>query len=293
MKVLIDSMNFVLSILSGIWNYKLLVVDRHPITISNLIIAFILFIVAHRFAKILSRAVRGRFLVFFYNKNNTYDNNLSRVIERIVYYLLMAISTVIVLQIANIPMTAFTFIGGALAIGLGFGSQNIINNLISGLIIMIEQPIRIGDVIEYEKIIGTVKNIGARCTQIVTGDNYDIIIPNSTLLQSTIVNLTLTSDGIIRTTFDIAVMSLHDAEEVKELVYRSCLENSYIIKDRSIDVFLSTIESSEMVFKIYFWYQVTAGISKSRIIDSMLSNIHKSFLGHDIKFSEGYVLSKK
>ena len=84
----------------------------------------------------------------------------------------------------RIPLTFFTVLGGALAIGVGFGSQNIVNNFLSGLILMVERPIKIGDIVEVENVQGTVEWVGARSTIIKTFGNLRLVIPNSTLLQT-------------------------------------------------------------------------------------------------------------
>ena len=110
------------------------------------------------------------------------------------FYVLLATFTMLSLNVLNVPMTVFSFLGGALAIGAGFGSQNIVNNFISGLILLVERPIRVGDVIELDGTTGTVTQIGARSTKIATGANHEIIVPNSKLLETSVVNWTLTDD---------------------------------------------------------------------------------------------------
>ena len=99
--------------------------------------------------------------------------------------------TLFSLKVVNVPLTALTVLGGALALGVGFGSQNIINNFISGLILHAERPVKVGDLIQLDDLYGNVEHIGARSTRVRTGSNLEIIVPNSTFLQNNVINFHL------------------------------------------------------------------------------------------------------
>lgn len=103
----------------------------------------------------------------------------------------------------NIPLMVFAFLGGALAIAAGFGAQNILNNFISGLILLLERPIKVGDIVEVEGIRGQIANIGGRCCQVRRFDGIDILIPNSSFLEKNVANWTL-SDQQLRFTITLA-----------------------------------------------------------------------------------------
>ena len=117
-------------------------------------------------------------------------------LQSLTFYLLLAMFTMVSLNVLHVPITVFSFLGGALAIGAGFGSQNIVNNFISGLILLVERPIRVGDVIELEGMTGTVTANRRRSTKIATGVNHEIIVPNSKLLETSVVNWTLSDDVV-------------------------------------------------------------------------------------------------
>ena len=106
----------------------------------------------------------------------------------IVGLLLLGFTT---LALLNVPLGAFAFVSGAVAIGVGFGAQNIINNFISGWILMWEKPIRIGDFLELGDVMGNVETINTRSTLIRRTDGVHMLIPNSHLLENTVVNWTL------------------------------------------------------------------------------------------------------
>ena len=106
----------------------------------------------------------------------------------IIRYIILAIGLIIVLQTVGLDLSTLTILAGALGIGIGFGLQNITNNLVSGIIILFERPIKVGDRIEVGKIAGDVKRISMRSTTILTNDNISIIVPNSEFISSTVIN---------------------------------------------------------------------------------------------------------
>ena len=121
------------------------------------------------------------------------------------------------LELVNVPVTVFTFLGGAVAIGVGFGSQNILNNFISGLILLAEQPIRVGDLVDIGGLCGNVEKIGARSTRVKTGANLEIIVPNSKFLEDNVTNWTL-SDTRMRTVVKVGVAYGSPTEDVAEIL---------------------------------------------------------------------------
>ncbi|AZL15031.1 mechanosensitive ion channel family protein [Rickettsiales endosymbiont of Stachyamoeba lipophora] len=256
-------------VIYNIWSYPLFLIDKqNPVAISNLIIASILFYVGLKVARSTSRLLRKRV-----TRLVGAHTNASTAIEKISYYILLSIAMLIALDIANVPLTAFTFVGGALAIGLGFGSQNIINNFISGLIMMFEQPIRIGDVIEYDKIMGTVANIGARCTKILTFDNVDIIVPNSTLLQSTIVNFTLTDEGKCRKSIELKVHMNNDVVKVHKMLTKIFKNDTEILQDPEPLIAISSAKDFYVTFTIYYWIQYGTSNSNTIIVTNLFFQI--------------------
>ncbi|MBU2571788.1 MAG: mechanosensitive ion channel [Gammaproteobacteria bacterium] len=96
----------------------------------------------------------------------------------------------------HVPLTVFTFFGGALAIGAGFGAQNIISNFISGLILSVERPIKLGDIVDVEGVRVKITHIGGRCCQVHRFDGIDMLIPNSRLLDKSVTNWTLSEQSI-------------------------------------------------------------------------------------------------
>ena len=111
--------------------------------------------------------------------------------------MVVACLAVFALWVSEIPLTVFALAGGAIAIGVGFGSQNVVNNFISGLILLAERPIKVGDLIQVGDTFGEVETIGARSTKIKTFDNFHIIVPNGVFLEQNLINWTH-SDNLVR-----------------------------------------------------------------------------------------------
>jgi potassium-dependent mechanosensitive channel len=161
------------------------------------------------------------------------------------------------LNVLNVPMTVFSFLGGALAIGAGFGSQNIVNNFISGLILLAERPIRVGDTIQLDAWTGTVTQIGARSTKITNGSNHEIIVPNSKLLETSVVNWTLTDDTVgCSITLGAAYGS--PTREVQRLLMLAAKEHSEVLDEPAPIVAFKDFGADALLFELRFWVNLRA-----------------------------------
>lgn len=247
-----------------IWEYELLKVGEETVILVNQVVIAVLLIVAGLLAsKWLSRFVRYRL-----QKQARINRNTAAAIERILFYLLAFVVLMIGLQIVHVPLTAFTVFGGAIAIGIGFGAQNLINNFISGLILMIERPVRIGDVVEIGEHIGRVEAIGGRCTNIRRTDGVDLLVPNSALLENNVINWTL-SDKHIRTTLTVGVVYGSPVERVAELIRMAVDEHPRVLKQPEPVLLFNDFGDNALIFVVYFWAEVD-GEMELRIIKSDL-----------------------
>ncbi|MEA2101384.1 MAG: mechanosensitive ion channel [Thermodesulfobacteriota bacterium] len=233
--------------LNGLWQYELWVVDDHPVTIKKIILALVLLFIGLRIAKGIRRSLNRRFL-----PRTRLDKDAQSAIERVVYYFLLLVIVLYVFKVINIPLTVFTFLGGAIAIGVGFGAQNLINNFISGFIILIEQPIKIDDIVEIEGNFGKIEKIGARCTHIRTFDNIQIIVPNSSFLEKNIVNWTL-NDQIVRSRVEVGVAYGSDTRQVSRLMTEAAQKHDKILKNPPPYIYFNSFGDNALIFNLYFW----------------------------------------
>ncbi|MGB0987199.1 MAG: mechanosensitive ion channel family protein [Pseudoalteromonas spongiae] len=191
------------------------------------------------------------------------DPNIIHLVQRILYVVALAIIFMTTLSMINVPITAFAFLSGAIAIGFGFGAQNIINNFISGWILMGEKPIRIGDFLEVEGVKGVVEEINTRSTRIRRVDGVHMLIPNSKLLENTVTNWTL-RDKLVRGTVAVGVAYGTDCKSVKRIMLEVANAQPETLNEdgRAPLVFFQDFGDNSLLFEVYFWInsQVEGGL---------------------------------
>lgn len=249
--------------LRDIWNYEVWVIDNRPLTVKKIVVALIILIVGIAVTRRLVSRLAKRLLYRPQIKATTAAN-----IEKLLLYSAYLLVVLYALRLINIPLAAFAFLGGAVAIGVGFGAQNLINNFISGFIIMGEQPISIDDLIEIDGVLGQVEEIGARCTQIRTGDNIHILVPNSSFLEKNITNWTL-SDRIVRAHVTVGVVYGSPVEQVRQLLLQACRRVDQIHKEPEPFVLFNDFGDNALMFEVHFWISVQRIIER-RMIESNL-----------------------
>ena len=179
------------------------------------------------------------------------------------------------LDYANIPLTAFAFLGGALAIGVGFGTQNIIKNFISGLIIQAEKPFQVGDVLEAGAINGTVVHIGMRSSVIRHWDGIETLIPNSGLLENNVTNWTY-SDRNLRHSVRVGVAYGSDLRLVVDALTQSAEAHGLILKTPAPYVLFDDFADSSLVFSLYFWIDMSKA-GRAQVASDLRFMIEKLF----------------
>lgn len=178
-------------------------------------------------------------------------------VQRVFYVIAIAVLVVTSLDLLNVPLTAFAFVSGAIAIGVGFGAQNIINNFISGWILMWERPIKIGDFLEIGDTRGTVESINTRSTRIRRIDGVHLLIPNSYLLENIVVNWTLI-DRLTRTQVRVGVAYGSPVKQVAELLEQAVTEQEEVLTDPEPRVIFEDFGDNALIFDAYFWVNATA-----------------------------------
>ena len=160
------------------------------------------------------------------------------------------------LKVAGIPLTAFAFLGGALAIGIGFGAQKLFQQPISGFILMFTKPIRMNNTIEIDGLFASVEEIGSRSTHVKTFDNIDVLVPNSYFLNNNIINWTHT-DQKIRQRLNVGVAYGSDVRKVEELLYKAAADHSRILKNPEPFVIFRDFGASSLDFTLFYWIDMT------------------------------------
>ncbi len=245
-----DVMTYVGTVLGGIWNQDIVVLENNSVTVKKVVLSLLLFLLGLVLAKRVTHFFRLHTIKAF-----RIDENASAAIEKISYYFLVVVLLLFALHMVNIPLTLFTFMGGALAIAVGFGAQNLLNNFLSGLIILMERPIKINDVIEVEGNYGRVRDIGARYTLIRLFSGIDVLVPNSAILEKNVINWTH-SDLNVRFSVKVGVAYGTDPRKVEHLLMRVAKEDSRILKFPEPIVIFGDFGDNSLNFEVFFWLQV-------------------------------------
>jgi len=180
------------------------------------------------------------------------DRALQYAIAQIVSNLVLVVGIFIVLENTGIHLGALTVFAGAVGVGVGFGLQNIASNFISGLVILAERPITIGDRVEVAGVVGQVQQIRARSTVILTNDNIAMIVPNSKFIDSPVTNWTY-SDPRVRFRVPIGVAYGSDVNKVREALIAAGRSNSHVLEDPAPSVFLNKFGESSIDFELVVW----------------------------------------
>jgi len=193
-----------------------------------------------------------RFLLTRFLVRSGLDRTLQHAIAQIVGYAVLIIGIILVLDNAGIHLAALTVFAGAVGVGVGFGLKNIASNFISGLLIIGERPIAIGDRIEVAGITGQVQQIRARSTVILTNDNIAMIVPNEKFIDSPVTNWTY-SDRRVRFRVPVGVAYGSDVKKVREALIAAAREHPATLSDPAPDAFLEKFGDSTIDFQLVVW----------------------------------------
>lgn len=233
-----------------LWNYVLLSAPGgQSITVGEIVAVILLLVGGYLFSRLIGFLLAQRLATTRLSSDVTYT------IQRVAFFAILVLVVLTALSLLGVPLTAFAFATGAIAIGVGFGAQNIINNFISGWILMAERPIRIGDFIEIDKTLGTVERIGNRSTRIRRVDGVHLLVPNSLLLEQTVVNWTLV-DKEIRTVVRVGVTYGSPVRQVADLILEAVHAQPQVKKHPEPTVVFDDFGDSALIFDTYFWCDV-------------------------------------
>jgi len=258
-------------LLNTCWTYEIAAVDDRPITIGKLLLGAFLLLSGYVISRMLSRMIGRR---IFTRLGMT--PGAASAVQAISFYLLLTVFGFLSLELANVPLTVFTFLGGAVAIGVGFGSQNLMNNFISGLILLAERPVRVGDLVDIDGVNGTIEYIGARSTRVKTGANLEILVPNSVLLENKVTNWTL-SDTQIRIMVSVGVAYGSPTRTVAQLLRQVVADNQDVLNSPEPLILFKEFGDNALIFEVHFWVHMRTVMQGERIASEVRHAIDDVF----------------
>jgi small-conductance mechanosensitive channel len=193
---------------------------------------------------------------------------VARITRRWLQVMLVAVLFVLALDIVKIPLTVFAFLGGALAIGFGFGAQNLLKNLMSGVMLLIERPLKVGDIVEIGGIVGTVTNISIRASTIRAANGIETLVPNSTLIESNVTNWTL-SNPRVRRDVKLGVAYGSDTRKVSDTLLSVAERHGQVLKDPAPRVIFEDFGADALAFTLEFWVDFAKGADSRQIASDL------------------------
>ena len=173
-------------------------------------------------------------------------------ISKTVAYTVVAVGFLMAILASGMDVTRFTVILGTLSVGIGFGLQNVVNNFVSGLILLYERPIRVGDVIDVGTAMGTVTHIGIRSSTVSTFQGAEVVLPNSILVSNQLTNWTL-SNHLRRVEIDVGVAYGSDVAKVQEILLAAALSDAAVLGDPPPVALFTGLGDSALNFQLRFW----------------------------------------
>jgi small-conductance mechanosensitive channel len=244
------------------WDYELFsatessVVDgravtvNYGVTVGKSIGVLILFGAGIWFARVLARRVVAQLV-----RRTSVSAPFGSVLYRWLMWSLGLVVLIAVLKVARVPLTAFAFLGGALAIGVGFGTQNIIKNLISGMIILFERKLRVGDIVTIGNLSGTVAAVDLRATTVRGFDGIDFIVPNSSLLENQVSNWTYLN-SVMRREVSVGVAYGTDLQRGKQVLLACAASVPGILTEPTTEVLVARFGDDGIEVRLQFWIRL-------------------------------------
>lgn len=240
-----------------IWTYEVFTYEdassasgKRGVALGVMIGALLFFIIGYRVAWWSSEKVQN-WMVSHKRIAGAQANTIRRWLMTMVAFLLV----ITTLKFLSIPLTVFAFFGGALAIGLGFGTQTLIKNFISGIIILFERKVRVGDILSVDNVVGTVTEINTRSSIIRSGDGLETLIPNSVFLESKVTNWTH-SNRRVRATIRLNIAYGSDPARTAELLLDCAQRHGLVLKDPAPSVAFEDFGAEAMLFALHIWVEL-------------------------------------
>lgn len=251
------------------------------ITLLRVITSVIIAIVALWLGRIAGDAAQSQL-----RSNKALNPSMAGLLGQVLKVAFMTVAILIALSTLGVNLTALTVFGGALGVGIGFGLQSIFSNFISGVIILFERSVKVGDFIELQSgVTGLVKEINIRSTLVTTNDNVDILVPNEEFIKAQVINWTL-RDARRRMHVEFGVAYASDKEEVKKAALEAAEAVPWTYDDtpgREPQVWLTGFGDSALDFELVIWLTEEAVKKPARVKADYYWALHTALTKYGIE----------
>ncbi len=242
-----DGVSRITDSLSGILQFKLFELNQQPVTVASIVMFIVVVLVFFLASRVLNRVVLGRIL-----KRLEIDKSTRYRMQRISHYIVVTTGAIVAFQFVGIDLGGLAVIFGLLSVGIGFGLQNITSNFISGIIMLFEQPIKVGDRVTVGDTEGDVVAINMRATTIKTLNSIAIIVPNSEFISGQVTNWSH-GDPIIRLVIDVGVSYNSDLDTVVKALKEVAADHPNVLDRPEPSVLLRSFGDSSWNMQLRVW----------------------------------------
>ena len=240
-------MGDILKSIDLIFHFQLFEINQTPVTLSSVFMFLLIFIIFFVSSRLLEKLLLRKFLT-----RMQVDEGKAFTMARITHYLIMISGTIVAFQFVGVDLSGLAVIFGLLSVGIGFGLQNVTSNFISGIILLLERPIKIGDRVTVGGTEGDVTAINIRSTTIRSLNNISIIVPNSEFVSSQVVNWSH-GDTRVRLDIHVGVSYNSDLDTVIKALLEAAAESNILLKNPKPDVLFDEFGDSAWNMRLRVW----------------------------------------
>lgn len=208
--------------------------------------------------------------------SRTRDVGIRNSLSVFTQYTVVIISIYIGLKIIGLDLTGLAFIAAGLAVGVGFGLRDLANNYVSGILLLIERPVRKGDIVTINDYEGVITHIGARSMILLTWDNMEVVVPNSEAFSKSFINWTL-QDSIVRTVIPIQIQRTDNPYQVQAIILDELRKNGKVLEKPVPQVFIKDMESALLEFEVRYFIDLRGGFPRAEVRSEILFSLWERF----------------
>jgi small-conductance mechanosensitive channel len=267
-----------------LWNYEMFAVDdslemadgrklsvSRSVTVGKTFGAVLIVVIGYLLSSFIARRVERTVVA-----RGRIAPQAAALLRKWALFALAAGLVIFALVSASIPITAFAFLGGALALAAGFGLQNLLKNLVAGIMLLVERPLRLGDLLEIDGLRGRITEIGIRASTIRSADGIETMIPNSRFIEGSVTNWTYSSPQT-RQAITVGVTYGTPLRKAADVLLDVLSRHGHVLKDPGPQVYLDAYADSSVNFALMYWVEMTVENDSRRVKSDLLHMIDRAF----------------
>lgn len=262
--------------LNGLLHYRLASVVNTPITPLSVIELLVMISVFYWTAK------WTREFVYRLLAKRTADMGIRNSIAILSQYSVVVLGLLLCLRVLGIDFNALKIVFSLFALGIGLGLRDLVNNFACGFLILLERPLRVGDIVNINGVEGEVTHIGSRAITVKTWDNMDLVVPNSEIFNKSFTNWTA-KDSTVRTVVHLKISRQDNPHEVKIIIHNAVSGHKDVLQDPPPEVYLKEMTDTLMDFELRYFVNIRQVKSRTNVMSAVLMRIWDAFAAHGIE----------